>query len=230
MGYVKVEGNFSDEKGNKVTAPIGLSEVYVAFEGRNNTLYISESSRLRKTKVHFPNDGGYCVFGNNIENKSFMGQINVGFECKVVIEDDVTSQGAVYLTTAERVKVTIGRDSMLSDRIQIRAEDSHAIYDVNTGSRLNPSKDVFIGKHVWLGYQSTILSGTVIRDGSVIGFGAVVKGNFPNNVVLAGVPAKIVKKYVSWERPHLFHTRPWVKAHIDDVGQTVEFWNKTLDL
>lgn len=166
----------------------------------------------------------------NIENKSFMGQVNVGFECKVTVEDDVTSEGAVYLTTAEKTKVTIGRDSMLSDKIQIRAEDSHAIYDVETGSRINPSKDIYIGKHVWLGYQSTILLGTRIGDGSVVGFGAVVKGYFSNNVIIAGVPAKVIKKNIAWERPHLFHTRPWVKSHADDVQQTIEFWNKTIEI
>lgn len=216
--------------GIRLLPPPGLKEVFVAFEGKNNTLIIDVKSKLSKTKIHFPNDEGHCSFGMNIENKSFMGQVNVGYGCKVVIEDDVTSQGAVYLTTAEKTKVVIGRDSMLSDRIQIRAEDSHAIYDVETGNRINPSKDIYIGRHVWLGYQSTILSGTHIKDGSVVGFGAVVKGVFPNNVIIAGVPAKVIKKNIAWERPHLFHTRPWVKSHADSVHQTIEFWNKTQEI
>lgn len=224
---MKVDGAFTDKNGNKVIAPTGLIDVFVAFEGKNNTLIIDEKSQLVKTRIHFPNDDGYCSIGMNIEKKSFMGQINVGFGCKVIIEDDVTAQGAVYLTTAEKTKVVIGRDSMLSDRIQIRAEDSHAIYDVESGNRINPSKDIFIGQHVWIGYQATILSGTKIKNGSVVGFGSVVKGMFPNNVILAGVPAKIVKKNVAWERPHLFHTRPWIKNHASDVHQTIEFWNKT---
>lgn len=173
--------------------------------------------------------GGYCNIGMNTENKSFMGQINVGFECRVIIEDDVTAQGSVYLTSAEKVKVTIGRDSMLSDHIQIRAEDSHAIYDIDSGNRINPSKDIFIGKHCWIGYRTTILSGTIIREGSVVGFGSVVKGSFSNNVIIAGVPAKVIKKNVAWERPHIFHTRPWMKMHSSEVNQTIEFWNKTLD-
>ncbi len=229
MGYIKVIGNYTDDKGNSVKAPDSLKEVYVAFEGKNNKLIIDENSKLIKTKIHYPNDEGYCKIGMNNENKSFMGQINVGFQCKVVIEDDVTSQGSVYLTTAEKIKVTIGRDCMLSDQIQIRAEDSHAIYDIESGNRINPSQDIYIGNHVWIGYRSTILSGTIIRDGAVIGFGSVVKGSFSNNVILAGVPAKTVKKNVAWERPHLFHTRPWMKTHSSEVNQTIEFWNKTID-
>lgn len=229
MGYIKVDGNYKDIHGNQIISPEGLADVYVAFEGKNNTLVINENSKLRKTKFHFPNDNGYASVGMNIEDKSFMGQINIGFECKVTIEDDVTSQGAVYLTTAEKVKVTIGRDCMLSDQIQIRAEDSHAIYDVESGNRINPSQDIYIGKHLWLGYRCTILSGTIIRDGSVVGFGSVVKGSFSNNVIIAGVPAKTIKKNIAWERPHLFHTKPWVKMHSDDVNKSIEFWNKTID-
>lgn len=154
----------------------------------------------------------------------------MGYRCKVVIDDDVTSQGPTYLTTAEAVKVSIGKDCMLSDRIQIRAEDSHAIYDVETGQIVNVSKDVFIGEHVWLGYQSTILSGTRIKNGSVVGFGAVVKGSYPNNVVIAGVPAKVVRKNVAWERPHLFHTRPWMKMDSSQVNQTIEYWDTTKEI
>ena len=52
---------------------------------------------------------------------------------------------------------------------------------------------VNINDNVWIGAKSTILSGVTIGSGSVIAAGAVVTKDVPENVVVAGVPAKILK-------------------------------------
>lgn len=48
MGYLKIEGCYSDNNGNSVKAPEGLVEVFVAFAGGGNTLIIDEKSKLKK--------------------------------------------------------------------------------------------------------------------------------------------------------------------------------------
>lgn len=50
------------------------------------------------------------------------------------------------------------------------------------------------GKNVWVGSNSTILQGVTIGDNAVVGAGAVVTKDVPANVVVGGVPAKIIKK------------------------------------
>jgi acetyltransferase-like isoleucine patch superfamily enzyme len=52
---------------------------------------------------------------------------------------------------------------------------------------------VTLGKNVWIGSNATILPGVTIGDNSVIAAGAVVTKDVPENVVAAGVPAKVVK-------------------------------------
>lgn len=59
-------------------------------------------------------------------------------------------------------------------------------------------KDMFprpvkIGKNVWIGAHATILSGVEIGENSIIAAGAVVTKSVPDNVVVAGVPAKIIR-------------------------------------
>ena len=61
-------------------------------------------------------------------------------------------------------------------------------------SGLIPSKPVIIGKNCFIGCNSIILKGTVLGDGCVVGAGAVVCGKFDDNSVIAGNPARIIKK------------------------------------
>lgn len=50
-----------------------------------------------------------------------------------------------------------------------------------------------IGNDCWIGAKATILDGTVIGDHCIVAAGAVVKGVFPDNVIIGGVPARIIK-------------------------------------
>lgn len=51
-----------------------------------------------------------------------------------------------------------------------------------------------IGKNVWIGAQATVLPGVTIGDGAIVAAGAVVTRDVPANVIVGGVPAKIIKK------------------------------------
>ena len=55
------------------------------------------------------------------------------------------------------------------------------------------ASSVVIGKNVWIGSNATILPGVKIGDNSVIAAGAVVTKDVPENVVVAGVPARFIK-------------------------------------
>jgi serine acetyltransferase len=55
---------------------------------------------------------------------------------------------------------------------------------------------VRIGSGSWLGTGVVILPGTELGKNVVVGAGAVVRGTFPDHCVIAGVPARIVRRYV----------------------------------
>lgn len=65
--------------------------------------------------------------------------------------------------------------------------------DLETRNTTYPSP-VVIGKNVWIGSNATILPGVTIGDNSVVAAGAVVTKDVPENIVVAGVPAKFMKK------------------------------------
>ena len=55
-------------------------------------------------------------------------------------------------------------------------------------------KGIVIGDNCWIGAKATILDGVHIGSGCVVAAGAVVTKSFPDNVVIGGVPAKIIKE------------------------------------
>lgn len=52
---------------------------------------------------------------------------------------------------------------------------------------------ITVGRNVWIGSNSTILSGVTIGDNSIVAAGAVVTRNVPANTVVGGVPARKMK-------------------------------------
>jgi len=49
-------------------------------------------------------------------------------------------------------------------------------------------------KNVWFGHNWKVLRGTEIGNNCIVAAGAVVKGKFKDNLILGGVPAKIIKE------------------------------------
>ena len=104
--------------------------------------------------------------------------------------------------------------------------DGHPIFDVRTGLRINTSKPITVGNHVWLGIESVLLGGASLGSGSVVGARALVTKPFPNNCIVAGVPARVIRTDIAWERPHLSLVRPYYKPDASTITKS-EYWNFT---
>lgn len=91
-----------------------------------------------------------------------------------------------------RPRVTIGDDVSIGPFVRL-ITDTHKI---STGKRRTgtPHKDpIHIGSGVWIGAGATVLGGVTIGSRSIIAAGAVVTSDVPENVMVAGVPAKIIR-------------------------------------
>jgi acetyltransferase-like isoleucine patch superfamily enzyme len=83
-------------------------------------------------------------------------------------------------------------DGVLIGHNVVLATLNHDI-DPRKRSTMYPAP-IVIGNNVWIGANATVVPGVTIGDGAVIAAGAVVIKDVPANVIVGGVPAKIIKK------------------------------------
>ena len=122
--------------------------------------------------------------------------------CTVTIGDGNIWNRACHVRASEETNIVIGDGCLFSD-VTIETSDLHSVLDADTGVRINPAQDVVVGDRCWLGSGVLLLPGARLSDDTVVGARALVKKHFPPNVVIAGVPARIVKENVTWVRERI---------------------------
>jgi acetyltransferase-like isoleucine patch superfamily enzyme len=109
----------------------------------------------------------------------------------------VVSGNSKFICGAKTVfgdNVMIGYDCFFLDY------DAHGIFDCETNARINNKRGIALGDNIWIGACSKIIPGAGISDHSMVALGSLVcKKHIETNVLLAGIPAKIVKTNIKIE-------------------------------
>lgn len=122
------------------------------------------------------------IFLNPREKNSF---IEIGDNTQICNHFSAISEGP---------GIKIGNNVLIGANVNIYDSDFH---EINPLRRLNgiPKKElVTIEDNVWINNNVSILKGSVIGKNSIVACGAVVCGKFPENVIIGGVPAKIIRE------------------------------------
>ncbi len=89
--------------------------------------------------------------------------------------------------------IEIGDYCKITDGVVIIAHDySRSVVRFKYGENVGGSAPITIGNNCFIGMNAMILMGTQIGNNCIVGAGSVVKGTFPDDVVIAGNPARIV--------------------------------------
>jgi acetyltransferase-like isoleucine patch superfamily enzyme len=123
----------------------------------------------------------------------------LGHGCKIRVHEGEVSIGAKSVigqecTISAFQRVSIGRECILADRVMLIDFD-HGVVEVERPIRLQGiyKRDVRVGHNVWIGYGACVLRGVTIGDNSVVGTSAVVTRDVPENAVVAGSPARVIR-------------------------------------
>ena len=174
----------------------------IRITGHRNRIVIGSGAVLNNLKIAIDSDDNEIIIGSrarltgNIAMKLAPGN-------RVAIGAG-TSVGGANFICGESTEILIGEDCMFSWGVEIRSTDSHAIFDMDTDERINKASNIELGNHVWVGAHATLLGGARVGSGSIVGIRSVVSKAFQQeNVVIVGVPARVTRERVRWERPLL---------------------------
>ena len=128
--------------------------------------------------------GRWSWIGHGSKIRAHEGEVEIG--AKTVLGQECTISSFQH--------VSIGRECIVADRVMLIDFD-HGVVEVERPIRLQGiyKRDVRVGHNAWIGYGACILRGVVVGDNCVIGTLSVVTADVPDNAVVAGAPARILR-------------------------------------
>ena len=147
-----------------------------AFVGPGVTFEIGKDAT-----VHL---GRWCWIGHGTKVRCHEGVVRIG--AKSVLGQECTISAYQH--------VSIGRECILADRVMLIDFD-HGVVEVERPVRAQGiyKQDVRLGHNVWVGYGACFLRGVEVGDNAVVGTYALVTGDVPENAVVGGVPARVLR-------------------------------------
>lgn len=130
----------------------------------------------------------FCTINNGV------GDVLIGDRCRVGMSNVIIGP------------VTIGNDVILAQNIVLSGLN-HGYEDITLPPHNQPvtKKKITLEDEVWIGANAVVVAGVTIGKHSVVAAGSIVTKDVPPYTVVAGNPARIIKKYNSlsekWERP-----------------------------
>lgn len=99
--------------------------------------------------------------------------------------------------------------------------DEWALDAVNVTDAWDNKGDIVVGNDVWIGYEAVILSGVTIGDGAIIGARAVVTKDVPPYTIVAGVPARTIRKRFDEETIARLEQLRWWDWPEDEIRRNI---------
>jgi acetyltransferase-like isoleucine patch superfamily enzyme len=135
--------------------------------------------------------GRWAWIGDGSKIRVHEGEVSIG--AKTVMGQECTISAYQH--------VEIGRECIVADRVMLIDFD-HGVVEVERPIRLQGiyKRDVRVGHNVWIGYGACILRGVIVGDNSIIGTSTVVTRDVPENAVVGGSPARVIRMREEPER------------------------------
>ncbi|MGP4116343.1 sugar O-acetyltransferase [Levilactobacillus zymae] len=130
------------------------------------------------------------IFGSTGQRVSVQATFNCDYGKNIHVGEDFLSN--YNLTILDIAPVTFGHNVMVGPNVDIYTVN-HPLTPAGRRGYLAKAQPVTIGNDVWIGGKVTINPGVTIGNNVVIASGAVVTHDVPDNVLVGGVPAKVIR-------------------------------------
>lgn len=166
---------------------------------KKNKISIKDKVKIRNCKIKIRGEKNSLIIQDNVNLNGVTFEIR-GVNCSIEIGKNTVIGEKTYISAKEKdIKIYIGENCMFSRNITIMSSDGHYIYNMEK-ERINLAQNIVIEDRVWIADNVTILKGSHISSGSVVGINSLVTKKFETkNIIIAGNPAKEIKKEIIWK-------------------------------
>ncbi|ROO90686.1 transferase family hexapeptide repeat protein [Actinocorallia herbida] len=139
--------------------------------------------------------GAHTLIGTHVSiSAGFVPDLDLGPDVIVKIGSACSIGRGSHIVGHQSIE--IGKDVFTGPYVYITDQNhTYAELDAPIGRQWPENAPVEIGDGCWLGTQAVILPGTRLGKNVAVAAGAVVRGEFPDNCVIGGIPAKILRRH-----------------------------------
>lgn len=185
-------------KNNSINIYSRVKESKIKIKGHDNQIHIEANLDIKKLTIEISGNNNFII----LHRKSKLRNLHIivqGNNQKISIGSDTEILGANLISCGDSNQISIGNCCLIANGTEMRNCDGHTIFQEN--KIINQPKEIQIDNHVWIGADVTILKGVHIKENSIIGINSLVTNSpFEVNSIIAGIPAKIIKRNIQWEK------------------------------
>ena len=192
-------------------------------------LYYSQSEKGLTMIINFSIEPekvlDYTTWNANLGNTTF--PLIFMDRCSYIVSSSIES-GINFDIPGNRHHIQIGKYASIGHNLKLNIDLNHDYLRVATGeipelkhlksSRIKRKGEILIGNDVWIGQNAVILPGVHIGDGAIIGANSVVGSNVEPYTIVAGNPARAIRKRFDDELIGYLLAFKWWDKSIEEIN------------
>lgn len=168
-----------------------MDKLRVFWFSKRYKIKFGKNCAVKKRVEILMTDNAICEFGDNLSLLDYAFIQLTKPEPKLIVGNDVAIGRNAIIACKKLIK--IGDYVRIGPFVQIIDHDHSFKKNKLIMNQEAKCAEIIIGEDVWIGTHAVILKGVNIGNGAVVAAGAVVTKNVPENAIIGGVPAKIIK-------------------------------------